>query len=42
MKGKRTHQDAFIDENKAKATVLVSITADKYAYRMAELGLKKQ
>ena len=42
-------QDTFIDKNKAKAAVLVSITADKHTCRMAEhaqcmaeLGLKKQ
>jgi hypothetical protein len=48
-KGKQTRQDAFMDKNKAKAIVLVSITADKHTRRMAEhaqcmaeLGLKKQ
>jgi hypothetical protein len=43
------HQDTFMNENKAEAAVLVSITVDKHACRMvehaqcmAELGLKKQ
>jgi hypothetical protein len=43
------HQNAFMDKNKAEATVLVSITADKHAHKMAEhaqcmaeLGIKKQ
>jgi len=35
-KGKQTHQDAFMDEDKAEAAVLVSITADKHAHKMAE------
>jgi hypothetical protein len=48
-KGKRTHQDAFADENKSEAMVLASMASDKHTrkmaeheQRMAELGIKKQ
>jgi hypothetical protein len=48
-KGKRSHYEAFVDDNKAEAMVLASMNADKhtrkmaeYQHRMAELEFKKQ
>ena len=48
-KGKWTHQDAFVDENKSKAMVIAGLAAEKHAHKMAEhkqcmaeLEIKKQ
>lgn len=36
LKGKRSHQDAFADENKAEAEILATLAAGKHARKMAE------
>ena len=48
-RGKCSHQDAFADENKAKAEILATLAAEKHAQKMAEhaqhmveLEIKKQ
>jgi hypothetical protein len=41
-KGKHSHQDAFVDETKAKATALANLASDKHVHRMVELDIKKQ
>jgi hypothetical protein len=48
-KGKRTRQEAFIDENRAETEALANLAADKHvrkmaehAQRMAELDIKKK
>ena len=35
-RGKRPHQDAFADENKAEAEILATLAAEKHARKMAE------
>jgi hypothetical protein len=35
-RGKRSHQDAFADENKAEADILATLAAGKHARKMAE------
>ena len=48
-KGKQTHQNAFVDENKSEAIVIAGLAAEKHARKMAEheqcmaeLEIKKQ
>ena len=49
VQGKRSRQEAFADENQAKAEIFASLAGEKHARKMAEhaqrmveLGIKKQ